>query len=242
MDVALDDAGGDGVSGQASGVVNVELVHEALAMFLDGLDTDVELVGGFLVGFAFGDQLEHFGLSRAEPGDGLAGWVNAVLLLFLLMSKDAFGDVGAVELVSLGDVPDGNGQDMCGGLFNEKSGGSQGDRLGEIGVIPVSGKNEDLGGRIGLENLPGGFEPVEERHGNVHDDDCGVELGSHRDGFATVFGFLDDRNISFVLEQGMEAFSDHDMVIGQEHCNRGGRGHWIVGVRGVFADGSLTGW
>lgn len=38
----LNDSCGDGVSGEACCVMNVELIHETLPMFLDGLDADVE--------------------------------------------------------------------------------------------------------------------------------------------------------------------------------------------------------
>lgn len=59
-------AGGDGVAGEAGGVVDVELVHHGLAVFFDRLDADPELVGGLFVGVAFGDELEDFGLACGE--------------------------------------------------------------------------------------------------------------------------------------------------------------------------------
>ena len=66
LHAAFDDAGGDGVAGQAGGVVDVELVHEALAVFFHGFDADVQDLGAFLVRFALGDELEHLHLPRGE--------------------------------------------------------------------------------------------------------------------------------------------------------------------------------
>ena len=40
LDAALDDARADGVAGESGGVVDVEFLHEMLAMLLDGLDAD----------------------------------------------------------------------------------------------------------------------------------------------------------------------------------------------------------
>ena len=43
LNTVLDDARTDGIAGETGGVVDVELLHEMLAMFLDGLDADAEL-------------------------------------------------------------------------------------------------------------------------------------------------------------------------------------------------------
>src|ERR1035437_6468791 len=64
LHAALDDAGADGVAGDAGGVVNVELLHKMFTMLLDGLDPNAKFRRGFLVGLAFGDQLQHFHLAR----------------------------------------------------------------------------------------------------------------------------------------------------------------------------------
>jgi hypothetical protein len=41
LNTALDDASGDSMTGQASRVMQVKLIHEALAVFFDRFDTDV---------------------------------------------------------------------------------------------------------------------------------------------------------------------------------------------------------
>ena len=75
LDAALDDARADGVTGETGGVVNVELLHEMLAMLLDGLDADAEFRRGLLVGLALGDDLVVLGRGalQAVRGGGRSG-------------------------------------------------------------------------------------------------------------------------------------------------------------------------
>src|SRR5208282_5604917 len=68
LDAVLDNARADGVAGEPGGVVDVELLHEMLAVLLDGLDADAEFRRGFLVGLAFRNELEHLHLARSQPG------------------------------------------------------------------------------------------------------------------------------------------------------------------------------
>src|SRR5450432_1809985 len=68
LDAALNDARADGVAGKPGGVMDVELLHEMLAMLLDGLDADAEFRRCLLVGLALGDKLEHFHLARSQFG------------------------------------------------------------------------------------------------------------------------------------------------------------------------------
>src|SRR6266571_6359009 len=65
---AFDDSLGNGVTGETGHVVNVQLVHELLPVFLDGFDADEQFAGDLFVGVAFGDQLQHFQLTRSEFG------------------------------------------------------------------------------------------------------------------------------------------------------------------------------
>jgi len=41
-------------------IVDVQFVHDFLAMFLDGLDAEAKLARDLFVGVAFGDKLQHF--------------------------------------------------------------------------------------------------------------------------------------------------------------------------------------
>src|ERR1041385_7351076 len=67
----LHDAFGDGVAGQAGGIMDVELVYHLLAMFLDRLDADVQFSGNLLIGLALRDELQNFRLAGGEPVSAL---------------------------------------------------------------------------------------------------------------------------------------------------------------------------
>src|SRR5579862_6730080 len=73
LHAALDDARADRVAREAGSVVDVEFQHEMLAMLLNSLDADAKFGSGFLVGLAFGNELEYFHLARGELGGLLVG-------------------------------------------------------------------------------------------------------------------------------------------------------------------------
>lgn len=64
----FDKAGANGVTHHAGGLVNAELFEDAAAMRIRGLVADTELGGGFLGGFAGGDQDQDlaFALRKCE--------------------------------------------------------------------------------------------------------------------------------------------------------------------------------
>ena len=63
LDTALDDSRGDGVAGETRGVVDVELLHEILAVFFHRLDADAKFRRGFFINVAFSNQLKHLCLA-----------------------------------------------------------------------------------------------------------------------------------------------------------------------------------
>ena len=63
MGIALNDARTDGVASESGGIVDVELLHEMIAMFFNSLDADAQICRDLLVGLAFGNELEHFHLA-----------------------------------------------------------------------------------------------------------------------------------------------------------------------------------
>ena len=66
LDAVFDDAGADRISCKSGSIVDVEFLHQMFAMFLDRFHTDAEIGSGFLIGFAFGDQLQHFHFARGQ--------------------------------------------------------------------------------------------------------------------------------------------------------------------------------
>ena len=64
----FDDPHDNGITGESCHVVNFQLVHELLPVFLDGFDADEQFAGDLFVGVAFRDQLKHFQLAGSEFG------------------------------------------------------------------------------------------------------------------------------------------------------------------------------
>ena len=98
------------------------------------------------------------------------------------------------------DFPNRPGQNLERGLFDQISRCAQRNHLLDIGVITVSGENDHLGGGDGFENLPGGFQTIEQWHRDVHHDHVGTEFPGQLHGFAAGLRFADHLNIAFGLQ------------------------------------------
>ena len=85
---------------------------------------------------------------------------------------------------------------MSRSLLDEIAADSEGNRLLDVGIIVVGGKQDDLGGWGVFENLPGGLKSVEERHRDVHHDDVGVQGGNLCYRLVAVFCLADDLDIA----------------------------------------------
>src|SRR5580692_8481755 len=120
LHAALNDAGADGIAGEPGGVMDVELLHEMFAMLLDGLDADAEFDRRFLVGLAFGDELQHFHLARGQLGNLRVGRPDAAWQQRIKTIKMP-GNRGAEKSLSRVNFPDGPAYIMRGSLFQQES-------------------------------------------------------------------------------------------------------------------------
>ena len=64
----VDHPGGDRVAREAGRVVDVEFVHQVLAVLLHRLDADAQIVGNLLVQATGDDTLEHLGFAARQLG------------------------------------------------------------------------------------------------------------------------------------------------------------------------------
>src|ERR1019366_4038304 len=65
-DLALDDSLGDGGARKTCNIMDVELAHEMLPMFVHRFEAHAQFRSDLLVGLAFGNQLEHLHLARTQ--------------------------------------------------------------------------------------------------------------------------------------------------------------------------------
>jgi len=216
LESALNHALIQGVTGQARRVVDVELGHEMRTVLLDGLDADPQFVGRLFVGLAFRDELEHLAFSGGERGLEVSrqrsGW--------LPFGEDAVKpgrDRRAEALLARADEADPAANFLGGGLLEDIPRGPRRERFPDIGIVRVGGQDEDPGGREGGDDLSGGFQPIHQRHGNVHDDDVRLEFLGEGDGFASIERAADYLEIGLKFQEGSDPLTDHLMIFGEQY-------------------------
>src|ERR1017187_6063223 len=151
LDNALNDARADGVASESGGTVNVELLHDMLAMSFDGLHADAQFRRDLFVGFAFGNQLEHFHLARSQAGLAQLRPSGSIQRLSLAFGKKLRNE-RAEKDIPLVDFPNPLGQNAGGGLFEQKSHGTGLRCAFYIRVIIVRRENEYSGTGDGFED------------------------------------------------------------------------------------------
>jgi hypothetical protein len=96
---------------------------------------------------------------------------------------------------------------------------------GDVGEGPgrgagVLGEEDDRNFGHDLFELAGGLQAVEDRHGNVEDDQVGLALNGQVDGVLAVAGFGAEFVILLGLEHSAKHFADEGIVVSDE--NRSG--------------------
>jgi len=101
------------------------------------------------------------------------------------------------------------GEDELDGDVGEGPGGGAG----------VLGEEDDRNLGHGLFELARGLEAVEDRHGNVEDDEVGPALNGEVDGFLAVAGFGAEFVILLLFEHFAEHFADERIVVSDQNCS-----------------------
>src|SRR5271163_623680 len=82
----------------------------------------------------------------------------------------------------------------------------------EFGGI-VKGEQHDFDvGQIAM-NGTGGFNAVHFGHGDIHDDEVGLEFNGHTDGVDAIFRFADEFPFTGGVEYGLDATTDKGVII-----------------------------
>jgi hypothetical protein len=128
--------------------------------------------------------------------------------------RSLYGDEGADVMQQAGAVA--FGEDELDGDVGEGPGGGAG----------VLGEEDDRNFGHDLFELAGGLQAVEDRHGNVEDDQVGLALNGEVDGFLAVAGLGAEFVILLGLKHFAEGFADEGIVVGDE--NHSGHGHPVA--------------
>ena len=117
------------------------------------------------------------------------------------------------------DFPNSLGQNVGGGLFKQKSHGAGPHCVFYISIITVRRENEYSGAGDGFENLTGGFQTIEQRHRDVHDEHCGTKLFNQSDSPSAVLRFADYFKVVFQFQQCAKTFTNDRVVFGQQNSD-----------------------
>ncbi len=130
-------------------------------------------------------------------------------------------DGRAEEQLLAGHRADGLQQIGLRAIFEQISLGAGRQGADQEGLIAVHAQHNDADVGIALDDLGGGIDAVQLRHGNIHDDDVGRELLGEANGFAAVASFADHFDGRVGLEQELKALADHAVIVGDEYFGGG---------------------
>lgn len=208
---SVDEAVADGEAHELADGVQIELLHDAPAMRLHGVNTQAQRVGDFLVGLALGDHLQHFALAWREEVDGV-GDVLAVVI------EHGVTHLGAEVAFAVGHGAHGGEELGLVAVFEQVAVGPGTQHFAHIDGVLLHGECEDARLRHGLGNLPRGLDAVELRHGHVHDDDIGLEIDGFVHCLTAIGGFAHDFHIPLRGEDHAEAVAHHSVIVGEENA------------------------
>ncbi len=78
------------------------------------------------------------------------------------------GNSGVERAFTFSHLTDGANQVGGGGILKEVADGARVERRQNLVVGAETRQNQDVDQRAGLLNLPGGFDPIHNRHDNIH--------------------------------------------------------------------------
>jgi hypothetical protein len=104
------------------------------------------------------------------------------------------------------------------------------------------GEDEDLdiGGLVVLLDLPGGFDPVLDRHADVHEHDVGTELAGQGDRLGAVIGLAENLHVGGDVDENPEPATDERLVVGDDDADRHGAAR-SVGMRATTRNPAAVG-
>ena len=122
------------------------------------------------------------------------------------------------------DSPSCDGADACDELFGWDVLEQESARAGVQGVEDVlveveGGQHEHARGVRGLHDPPGGLEPVDGRHADVHEDDVGPGATRSVDGLGAILGLADHVEVGLGLEDHPKAGAHERLVVGDQDAD-----------------------
>jgi hypothetical protein len=92
-------------------------------------------------------------------------------------------------------------------------------RLRDICLIAVHAENDDANRRrAAADDLPRGFDPIQERHADVEDGDVGLQFERFAHGIAAIASLGDNAPLAAILEDLAQTLPQHRVIVAQQHA------------------------
>ena len=129
------------------------------------------------------------------------------------------GNCRTEKSVAFADLADGFDHFGRRGLLEQITRRARPGQLMHILVVAVGRQHEHFGGGDRFDDLPGGFQAVEQRHGDVHHDDVRPQFVGQLHGLAAGFGFAHHHNIRLDFQQCAQTLTDDGVIIDEQDGN-----------------------
>lgn len=209
--LSLDDSMRNCISSESGNVMDLQDIHDFLPMRLDRFHADIKLLCNRFVGIAFGDQLEDFKLARSKSAPDPAK--PASFDNFSIIGNEMFCNGRRKIGVAFVDLLDRSDQILPCCLLENVSRSPRLKNLAHIFFILMHGKNKDLDSGVEFFYPLGSLHSVENRHGNVEQNNVRGRLLHYLDRLLTIFGFSNDFKGFRLLEKGSKTLTDNRMIV-----------------------------
>ena len=196
-------------------------------MCLHGPVADDELIGDLGVREPARKQSEHFQLASGQSLELLSQVVSAARLPSVVLD-DGARDGGVEQRISARDDPDGCKQLFGRRVLEEKATGAGSKRFVNVFGQAERREDENTRRRRSAPDSPRGFEAVDARHANVHEDDVGAKPLRDVDRLHPITGLSNHLDLRVDLEELAETRADESLVVrdgdtdGQERTTSNG--------------------
>ena len=188
--------------------VQIQLFHDAAAMGFYGVDAQVQRGGDFLIGFSFGDHLQHLALAGGEQ-------VERITDVAAIVGEHGVRNGRAEIAFTFRDGADCRDQIRVGGILQQVSACAGAQDFADVDGVLMHAEGEHAGARGGCNQSTGRLDAVQLRHGDVHQHHVGLKFFAGFDGFPAVGGLADDLHVGLRRQNHLEALPDQHVVVGQ---------------------------
>src|SRR5262245_17558922 len=171
------------------------------------------------------------GVSRASSGGSRAGGGRRAA-----NSASSLLVTGGQQRAAVGGRPYAEQQFLRRRVLAQEATGPRPQRLVHVLIQVIGGKNDHLSGgatRLAVprgDDLPGGGQPVQHRHPDVHQHHVGSELAGEPGRLPPVARLPDHLQVRLAVQQRRQARPHQGLVVGDQHPDRAAGGHASSGT------------